>query len=347
MAINLFLGKYQPSTQDTPLWEMYSDQFLHYHDMQSPHAPPRPDYIHWHVPVRRTSSTRRGHPLTPGTCLRLLRWRPPASRPCSHRPSPPSSHTTPLPLRPGPAIARFREGESSPHVQALQTLEGGHGGLETVAEDDEEPITPASASSKRTVQVANNITPQLTDSLGVFRSEPMSMRSSAATMSRRLHSGSVGSSGQHSTPDRASPAAVPLAADDIFSTPPSSPQMDSLASGVPVLHSTPQRPRPPSPGSGMPPEPAREPRQTLQAMRQAYLEVRKEVVAGSGVFERGPHRDHDAAKRLEECDPLFSPDSHLASDGPPFVFSPFYLTRCCPPTHSSRVARYAQRQGPL
>ena len=110
MAINLFLGKYQPSTQDTPLWEMYSDQFLHYHDMQSPHAPPRPDYIHWHVPVRRTSSTRRGHPLTPGTCLRLLRWRPPASRPCSHRPSPPSSHTTPLPLLPTPPLSPFVQG---------------------------------------------------------------------------------------------------------------------------------------------------------------------------------------------------------------------------------------------
>lgn len=52
MAINLFLGKYIPHVDETPLWDMYSDHFLHNHDIRSPHAAPRPHYIQWHVPVR-------------------------------------------------------------------------------------------------------------------------------------------------------------------------------------------------------------------------------------------------------------------------------------------------------
>lgn len=60
MAINLFLGKYRPFEEETPLWELFSDHFLHFHDMRSPHAPPRPDYVKWHVPVSRALPRERG-----------------------------------------------------------------------------------------------------------------------------------------------------------------------------------------------------------------------------------------------------------------------------------------------
>eukprot|EP00730_Choanoeca_flexa_P001128 TRINITY_DN10490_c0_g1_i2.p1 TRINITY_DN10490_c0_g1~~TRINITY_DN10490_c0_g1_i2.p1 ORF type:complete len:1124 (+),score=253.03 TRINITY_DN10490_c0_g1_i2:76-3447(+) len=52
MAINLFLGKYQPLVHTERLWDMDNDYLLHHSHMISDHDYPRPHYIHWHNQVR-------------------------------------------------------------------------------------------------------------------------------------------------------------------------------------------------------------------------------------------------------------------------------------------------------
>lgn len=77
MAINLFLGKFVPSTSSRDLWTLDSDHYLHFQPIEAPTAAPRPDFIHWwKADLDQADIERFEHgacePLSP-TLLRKLR----------------------------------------------------------------------------------------------------------------------------------------------------------------------------------------------------------------------------------------------------------------------------------
>lgn len=162
---------------------------------------------------------------------------------------------------------------------------------------------PAADANRRTVQVSNQLTPMLTDSLGVFRSDPVPVRASSRSQSLRR---------RPTTPPGVSrgaphlPSSSPSASlsDDLFSTPPTSPRAaliggPAMIGGLPAgglpMTSTPTRLHPSADAATSPAAEdgssmvqsdvegkAPESRSTLQAMRQAYVQLRLQVVSNSG-----------------------------------------------------------------
>lgn len=287
MAINLFLGKFIPHAEETPLWDMYSDHFLHQHDMRSAHAPSRPHYINWHVPVRRELKHRL--PLVLLFFFLPLKFM--AFFPC-------------ISSTPAPEIGRFRRGDSvkddsyktTTTADVLRALadevadaereaaaEGFTDALEIVADTSSSkadgietrsitgplPELPISATNSKTQQPGPaNQYPDV-DRLNLFRSMP-------------IPSGNRGGV----------PSALANADEDLFSTPPSTP-VDSGPAGANAAKAASASADPQSGVDGIRRAASsaslaasalasRESNEMVQTLRRTYVSLRRAVVQQSG-----------------------------------------------------------------